>query len=70
VSDVGTPGARIPQRSRLGQMPQWLSDSNVNLESDTAVPAGMWQDGDVKLEIRHHSAFFQPELLPGPTFNR
>ena len=66
VSDVEAPGARVPQRSRLGQMPQWLSDPNV-------VPgsyAGMWQHGNIRLEIRHHSAFFQPGLLSGPTFNR
>lgn len=45
---------------RLGQVPQWL-----DLAKHTARG---WRDGQVLLEVHHHSQFFSPYI--GTGFNR
>ncbi|KAG7450868.1 uncharacterized protein BT62DRAFT_1001714 [Guyanagaster necrorhizus] len=53
AADVSGEGS---EEIRYGQLPQWLSGSQ-------------WHDGNVSLDIQHHSQFFVPGAYSGPTFN-
>lgn len=56
------------QSLRLGQIPQWLSAESSVAASEDGHP--VWRDGNITLEIRHHSELFQSGAYGGPTFNR
>lgn len=51
----------LTKNDRLGQIPQWLSESYPSLGET-------WHDDSIKLDVHHHAQFF--EAYPGATFNR